>query len=68
MHPHGVGIGSRHARAYRDSGAHLEAMKVSRSLTVLLQSSHFESAQRPDWGEALAQMERDPKSVKFDIR
>jgi hypothetical protein len=52
-------------RAYRNSGAHLEAMKRSRSFTTLLQSTHFEATEAPTWPDALARMEADPKSIKF---
>jgi hypothetical protein len=52
-------------RAYRDNGAYLKAMKVSRSITVLLQSAHFESPEKPSWNEALKRMEADPQSIKF---
>jgi hypothetical protein len=52
-------------RGYRNSGAHLEAMKVSRAMTVLLQSSHFETEERPTLADALARMEADPKSIKY---
>ena len=60
---------------YRNSGRHLEAMKASRGLTVLLQSTHFEAPEsllkaksKARWDEAFQGMEADLKSVKYDIR
>jgi len=52
-------------RQYTASGSHLEAMKVSRFITVLLQSTHFESPERTSWERALELMELDNKSIKF---
>ena len=60
---------------YRNSGNHLEAIKASRGLTVLLQSTHFEAPEsllkaktKAKWREAFQRMEADPRSVKYDVR
>ena len=52
-------------RRYIGSGAHMTAMKVSREITILLQSSHFELSHPPTWPEALVRMEADLYSIKF---